>query len=573
MPRPRLTFRNAKRLEEIIMVLVRFGFSDWVSRLHLGRLARRLAFWRWGRGEPAPGSVRQDSRTPDSLRWQRFRLALEELGPTFIKFGQIMANRADLMPAGLIVELEKLQDQVPPFGPEQVTVLVEAELGAPLASLFSSFNTTPVASASIAQVHEARLHDGRRVALKVQRPDIQPVIERDLEVLGLLARLVVRYVPDLRHFNPPGLVEEFRRQIMRELDFAQELSHMDSFARLFRGTKTIHVPSTYPKFSTRRVLCMEFIQGTKLSAVLSGGNSGFDRSEIARRLADLMLEQVFWHGFFHADPHPGNVMILEGEVICFLDFGMMGRINLDEQKMMVDLLASLVERDYRHVTGNLLRLFGHSVHEDRALETEIGDILDRYFELPLGELDFGEVFQRLVIVVQNHALNVPSKYLLMAKALVIAEGVGSQLSPEFSFMNLFGPFARRLALRRLRPDQFARTIWQKGEDYAELLREFPGEGLELLQAMRRGEFTVNFRLRGAEPLRQTIESVGTRLVFGLVLAAILISSSLIIRAGIAPFLYGVPLVGLIGFGIAAAMSFGFLLIIIRHMFHKTPRGE
>jgi ubiquinone biosynthesis protein len=569
MQRTRLTFRNAKRLEEIIMVLVRFGFSDWVGRLRLHRIAARLDFWRRGKITPVPAG----SPTGEALRWQRFRQALEELGPTFIKFGQIMANRADLLPPGLVAELEKLQDQVPPFSFEQVAVVIEGEFGQPLAQVFPVFKPDPVASASIAQVHEATLADGKRVAVKVQRPGIEPLIQRDLEVLALLAGLVVRYVPDLRHFDPPGLVEEFRRQILRELDFNMELQNMERFAAMLRDKPSLHVPSTHPKQSSRRVLCMEYIDGTKLAAVLADGAKRFDKPELARNLADLMLEQVFHHGFFHADPHPGNVMVLPDNVVCFLDFGMMGRIRSDEQKTLTDLLAAMVDNDYRHVTSNLLKLFGHSGHEIRGLDNEIADILDTYFDRPLGDIDFGEVFQRMVGVIQQHSLTVPSKFLLMAKALVIAEGVGGQLSPEFSFMNLFGPFARRMAFRRLRPDRLARNAWQQGEDWLDLTQAFPGEILELLQILRRGESTVNFRLRGVEPLRQTIESIGTRLVFGLVLAAILVSSSLVIRAESGPQLFGMSLIGVIGFGIAGIMSFGFLLVIVRHLFHKGGKED
>ncbi len=573
MPRTRLTFNNARRLEEIIMVLLRFGFSDWVSRLHLRRLGGKLLFWR--QKPSGDAAVNRGNRlTSDAaLRWRRFRLALEELGPTFIKFGQIMANRSDFLPLALISELEKLQDQVPPFAADQVIPLIERELGRPVAEMFPEFNPIAVASASIAQVHEARLQNGQHLAIKVQRPDIEPLIQRDLEVLALLAGLVVRYVPDLRHFNPPGLVDEFRRQILRELDFSLELHNMNRFASMLQDQASLHVPTTYPEFSSSRVLCMEFIEGTKLSLVFADHDQRFDKPLLARRFADLMLEQVFNHGFFHADPHPGNILVLPDNVLCFLDFGMMGRIRPDEQDILVEMLTSMVEHDYRHVTTSLLRLFGHSQHEAHHLENEIADLLDQNLEQALGTIDFGEVFQRLVGIIQQHSLTVPSKYLLMAKAMVIAEGVGMKLSPEFSFMSVFGPFARRMAFKRLRPERLVRAGLERAGDYAALVQEFPGEALEIMQAVRRGDLYINFRLRGIEPLQATIESIGTRLVFGLVLAAILISSSLIIRAGVAPYIYGMSIIGLIGFGIAGIMSLGFLLVIVRHLFKKSSRGD
>lgn len=484
-----------------------------------------------------------------------------------------MSNRADLLPPELIVELEKLQDQVPPFAGSLAESIIEEELGEPIATIFPVFNPVPVASASIAQVHEAYLRDGMRVAVKIQRPNIEPMILRDLEILAMIASLADRHIAELRNFDPRGMVSEFHKQILKELDFTQEFHNMERFGQMFRGNNAIHVPKAWKNLTTRKVLTMEYVQGTKLSQIIDGSNDHFDRPLIAGRLAELMLDQVFHYGFFHADPHPGNVMILADNVACFLDFGMMGRIFPDEQKLLIDLLVAMTASDYRQITVNLLRLVGHNTHDIPDLEIEIADLLDLYFDRPMGEIDFGEVFQRLVLLVQSHQLKVPSKLLLMAKALVISEGIGSKLSPDFSFMNLFAPFARKMAMRKLRPDRLARTLFDKGTVYADIVQEFPIEAMELLRGVQRGDLTINFRIRGIEPLRKTIDNVGTQMVFGITLAAILISSSLIIRAEIPPLVNGIPVIGLIGFGIAGIMSFGFLLSIISRVFQKTRKGE
>ncbi len=590
------SFSHIRRLEEISVNLIRFGFGEWMDRIRFGRIIRRLSSQASRRaqsrasshgkqddpGSPdlEQGSAQFDWRCVDdqqTLRkkshWQRIRMLLEALGPTFVKFGQILSNRADLIEPGLIEELSKLQDQVTPFSADLVETIIRDELLKDPKELFSSFSPQPVASASIAQVHEAWLLDGRRVAVKVQRPDIQTMIMRDLEILELLARLVERYVPEYRHFDPSGLIAEFRKQILRELDFTLELHNMERFSLLFRGNQNIYVPGAFKPLCSHKILTMEFVQGVKLSAILDGTVNGFDREAIAKNLAELMLEQVFFHGFFHADPHPGNVIMLGGGRACFIDFGMMGRIHPDEQRILVELLVAMAGGNYKHITTSLLRLVGHTSHDIPSLEVEIADLLDLYFDRPMGEIDFGEVFQRLVLLIQGHELKVPSKFLLMAKALVIAEGVGSQLSPSFSLMTLFEPFAARMSLRQLRPDRLWKTISTQAESYLELLRDFPIESMELLKAARRGDFTINFRIKGIEPLRQSLENIGTRLIFGIVLAAILISSSLIIRAEVPPIVNGVPVIGLIGFGIAGLMSFGFLITILARLWRKPKKGD
>lgn len=563
------------------MVFLKFGFQEWLKRIRFGKVLAGLKLRPRPRPDGCPDpdsipvhpSVFDQARLEERSSWERLRMALEVLGPTFVKFGQIMSNRSDVLPPGLIVELTKLQDQVPPFPSEQALAMVRTELGDGTERLFSEFNPVPVASASIAQVHEGWLADGCRVAIKIQRPNIEPVILRDLEILAYLARLVERHVPELRHFDPEGMVAEFRRQMLRELDFTLEKANMERFAQCFRGDKRIHVPRSMPHLCSRRVLTMEYVQGIKLGSILEHRLPvQVDRQALADNLAALMLDQVFTHGFFHADPHPGNVMVLPGNKACFLDFGMMGRIHPEEQKNLIDLLSAMPTRNYRHITQSLLHLVGQSSHDVPDLELEIADLLDVYFDRPLGEIDFGELFQRLVLLVQGHNLKIPSKFLLLAKTMVISEGIGSQLSPEFSLLAYFEPFAAKMAMRQLEPERLAKLLLGKAEAYTELVQEFPLETREVLRLLKNGELSINFRLRGVEPLKESVEHTGTRLVFGLVLAAILISSSLMIRANVPPLVYGIPIIGLIGFGIAGIMSFGFLISIIKGLWHKPGKG-
>jgi len=579
----RLGFQHIKRLEEISLILLRFGFKEWLVRLHLGKNLKSLKVpflkpKKISIPETDCKESEPETKAKNGLNtWQRLRCALENLGPTFIKFGQILSNRADILPQALIAELSKLQDQVPAFAPEDAKRILEQELGQGLTKLFLSFNETAVASASIAQVHEAYLHNGRRVAVKIQRPGIEPIIAQDLDIMAFLARLVERHLPEYRQLDPSGMVAEFSKQIRKELDFKLELQNMERFGELFQGSKLLYAPKPWPKFSTGRVITMEFIQGQKLSSLLDASRpqdfKQVNREILAKRLAEAMLEQVFIHGFFHADPHPGNILVLPGDLPCFLDFGMMGRIQKSEQQILAKLLEGLLKQNSHQVTVRLLELANYNPSDVPNLEYEIAEFLELYFDRPMKNLNVAEVFQDLLKIVQNHKIAIPSKYLLLGKALLISEGLGSQLSPDFSLYEYFKIFAAKLALKRLNPEEMLKEGLRYADTYKELIQDFPLDSMQILKLIRQGRLSINFRIKDLEPLARSLEHTGTQLVFGLVLASILISSSLIIRSNVPPLINGVPVIGLIGFGIAGLMSFGFLLAILVRLWRKPKKGD
>jgi ubiquinone biosynthesis protein len=422
-------------------------------------------------------------------------------------------------------------------------------------------------------VHRGVLVTGEEVALKIQRPGIQTTIETDLEIVAYIARLAERYLPASRYLGPTDLVKEFRKHIMKELDFTRERQNMERFRSSHRNRRGLHVPRTYPKHSTERLLVMEYVHGIKASMLDTHEAReklhDYDPAVVARRGADLMLEQILIHGFFHADPHPGNVMVLPGNVICFLDFGLMGRLHETERNHLATAISGVVRRDGTRVTDAILRL----THCNRALEyeelvEEIQDMVDDYLDRPLKEVNIAQLFTELLRLVVNHGLQVPSGLLMVAKALLTIEGVGMNIYPEFTLQPALEGVVKQLVIQQLKPERLSRVGMTTLIEYANLLRDLPTEASGLVRQLRSGQLTVGFRLRGLEPLRHTLDNIGYRLIFGFVLAAVMISSALIIHAKLPPLWNGISIIGIVGFGIAGILGMGFLFSLVVRVFRR-----
>lgn len=545
-------------------MMVKYGLSEWVRMLRLEKAVPGIRSLLVRRGPKPPA---------DASRWEIIRMALEELGPTFIKIGQLLSNRADILPNDLIRELSRLQDEVQPIPYTQIVAAVREELGKPIDHVFASFDEQPTASASIAQVHRATLSSGDVVAVKVQRPGIESMIDTDLDIVAYLARLAERYVTSSRYLGPTDMVKEFRRNLRRELDFTRERQNMERFASIFSRRSGLKIPTTHARYSSRRLLVMEYVDGTKLSSFFANPDGPhkvhFDRAAVAERGASLTLEQILIHGFFHADPHPGNLMILPGDTVCFLDFGLMGRLHEEERDQLASAIAGMVRRDAAKVTDSLLRLTRTTRTPDyEELVDEIQEIVDDYLDRALKDVNIAELFSDLITLIVGHGITVPTSLMMVAKALLTIEGVGMNLYPEFTLQPALEDAVRKVMRYRLRPENIAREASTLGLEYLELIRDTPSDVSGVIRQLRTGQLTVGFRLRGLEPLRNTLDNIGYRLVFGLVIAALLVSSALIIHAKLPPLWNDISIVGLAGFGIAGILGSGFLFTLVAKVFRR-----
>ena len=555
LPNPVRQYHYLARYGEIVAVLARYGFGDLLLRLRVHR------FVKIGRRTMLLKPLEQLSAVS---RWDRVRMALEELGPTFIKLGQFASNRPDVLPIDLVTALEKLQDAVPPIAQAEALARVEKELGRPVGELFARFDETPFASASIAQVHRATLRDGQEVAVKVQRPRIDEVIAIDIVIMHHLAQLLEKYLDELRALHPQQLVDEFAGALNKELDFSAEARHFDIFAANFRDDPEVHIPKVFNEFSTRKIITTEFIKGKKISGAEEMRAAGFDPAEIARRGSRAVLKQVFVHGFFHADPHAGNIIIMPGNVIAFVDLGMAGILTPTTRRRMSVIIEGFVRRDPEAIVRVLYELTDQRFDRREYLEHEIAELMHEYGSAALQTINIGNVLQRLSHIMAEHRFRLIPGFYLLIKSLVTLEGIGYRLDPAYSLMEHVEPFARRLIAERYGPAGIAREALGTGAEFAALLRDFPAETRDLLHLIKAGKLRIEFEHHGLAPLLNRFDQLVNRIVYGLVLASLVIGSSVVVLSNIPPKLYGLPLIGVAGFLAAGIMGFWLLISIIHH---------
>ena len=546
--------KDLQRLRDIVVVFLRYGYTDIAEALHLpSALDIRIKRLR-----------KEQERFQDLSSPVRLRLAFEELGPTFVKLGQILSTRPDFVPEEFIVELTKLQYGARTLAYEEVIGVVESEMRGPVSAFFRSINRRALGAASIAQVHKARLKNGQVVVIKVQRPGIEDTVHVDLEIMAYLASLIEDHLEGWKVHRPVRVVEEFAKVMRQELDFRQEAGHIDRFAWQFESDEQVFVPKVYREVSTSRLLTMDFVGGQKFSELVQqeeveGGE------ELAAQVTDLMMRQVFSHGFFHADPHPGNIHLLDDGRVCFLDYGMMGFLDERSREAFVDLVRAIGTRNERNVTSALLRMTDREGESAKpGLEGEIADFMHQHLFRPLGQLDAGLMFSQLLSITTKYELQVAPSYFVMLKSLSLTESIVKKFHPEHDVIGQAGPILRQIRLRRLHPARVSETVLEFGLELGDLLREFPAEVRRVFNTFKHGDAKVTFRHDGLEPAVQAWDRVSNRLSFAIVLASLIIGSSLIIHAEIPPTWQGVPVIGLLGFVIAAFMGFTLLIAIIRH---------
>lgn len=547
-------FRNVRRLGQILDVLAKYGFGTFVDRIGLdrSRLGRRLF-------RSPDGKALHD--VPAAVR---FRKVLEELGPTFIKFGQILSTRPDLIPPHYCSELRKLQDHVPPFPFEEVKTAVEADLKKPLEEVFRHFSPKPAAAASLAQVHLAILLDGKKVVVKVQRPRVKEIIDEDLDILAQLARLANRYVEELKPYNPLQMVQEFRQAILKELDFTIEARNTERIRQMFEGDATVYIPQVFPAYSSQHVMVMERVEGIKISDLKALEKAGLDRKQLAINGANAFLKQIFIYGFFHADPHPGNLFALEGNRVAFIDFGMVGRLHKESKEQIAGMLVGIATRDTQRLLQAAVAL--GAVKEDAPLQRlswDLEDLLDRYYVGSLKSLKLGDAMMDLLEVMARYQIRMPPEMTMLAKTLITIEGVGETLDPNFDMVGLTQPFARKLAMSRFNPSNLAKDIRELIESLYSLAVTLPKDLQWVLNKLKQGTLGIELQLKGLEKLIQTLDKVSNRLAFSVVIAALIIGSSIVVLANKGPFLFGYPAFGMIGYLAAGLMGLWLVISILR----------
>jgi ubiquinone biosynthesis protein len=528
--------RDLPRYRQILATLVRYGYQDVVAALHLEGLVRPIE--RVALGEDIP---RQD-------RARRLRLVCEDLGPTFVKLGQVLSTRPDLLPESYTNELAGLRDDVRPFPFDQVEAILREEYSRPAAEVFASIDPRPVASASISQVHRAVLADGRTIALKVRRPDIGKVVQADLDIIKNLAQLVERRLPMLASYRPVALAREFERTLKRELDFSTELRTMQKCRVQFAGDPTAHIPLAHEEFSTSRVIAMEFIEGVAINDLAGIRALGIEPGDVAVTGARILLKQIFALGFFHADPHPGNLRVLPGGVIAPLDYGMFGLLDGLIRERIADLLVGLLAQDTDRVLRALeaLDVRGESL-DPRGFHRDLGELVASYCDLTLDTINLGPMLRELIGFVRAHHLHIPPELVLLIRSLVTIEGVGRHLDPHFDIAHQLQPFLRALSLRRFHPYRMMSQTVRTAEDLQRIATLLPDLLSQSLESIKRGEMRVHFDLQGFGRLVRQLTRASNTLAVGIIISGLFVASSLVFRAGPPPLAYT-------GFFTAAALG-------------------
>ncbi|MGD9235824.1 MAG: AarF/UbiB family protein [Desulfobacterales bacterium] len=549
------TYRHLNRYRQILAILFKYGFGDLLDRLSIDQYI--------GAGLQAISRKRAE-RVAKLTRPQRLRMAFEELGPTYIKLGQILSTRPDLVPVDILEELSRLQDEVPPFPFEDVKTVIESEFGLPAEKLFDQLDEKPLASASIGQVHEARTKDGEPVAVKFQRPDIQRTIEVDLEIMLHLATLAERHIKEFEIHRPVKIVEEFARTLEKEIDYRNEATNMERIARRFLDIPHIYIPAVFREFTTSRVLTTELIEGIKISKIESIDKAGLDRKVIAERIVGLVLKQAFEHGFFHADPHPGNIFVLADNVICLVDYGMMGLVDRATREAFVDLMDSVVHQQEVKTSQVLLNLTDWDEEPDiRALEREVADFMGRHFYKPLKDMEIGKLLQDLLHLTMRFRLRLPPDIFLMIKALSSVEGVGRALDPDFDLIAHARPFIERVKLERFGPKRISADVYDMMSRLLQFLHQFPKDLMDLTGMIRQQRLSLQLEHKGLDSMLATQDQTSNRMSFAIIIAALIIGSALIVISEIPPLVYGISLIGIIGYLVAAIMGIWLLVAIIK----------
>lgn len=553
----RQSYQDLMRLRHIAQILIKNGLGFVIDQMGLNRL---LTLRRRSKEAEQASSYSMP---------ERVRLTLEELGPTFVKLGQLMSTRPDILPPQYIAELSKLLDAVPPFECEVVVETVESELEGSLDELFATFAHTPVASASIGQVHYATLKSGERVVVKVQRPHIREMIEADLGLLLRQSRFLAKHSEILRDYQIAELLEEFGIALQEELDYVREGRNADRLRQVLGDEPIVHIPRVYWELTTSKVITLEHVEGMSLAKLARVEEAGYDLPAIASVIVDIYFQQVFYAGIFHADPHPANIM-LQSNQVSLVDFGLVGFVSESLKDSLRDLVIALISQNVEDITTIVLDLGASSKPPDRRLlERDIRRLLSRYYGATLESMSIGDFLEQIMNVAFKYRIRLPADLALLARTLIILEGVALRLDPTFNSVEFAKPYVRQMLRERLSFSKWSQQAERTLRSLSKLAHSLPQRSTNLLTQLEDGDLTVGLEIRRWERMVFKLDTMANRLSFSLIVAALIIGSSLIIQSGQETSTWILPWVGWaipvpqIIFGLAGVLSLWWLLLIAR----------
>ncbi len=525
--------RTLSRFDEIIKIFRKYDFDKVLGQTTRNKIS----------------PFRSDADNKELLKEdfpERLRLMLQELGTTFIKFGQLLASRPDLVGEKISEELSQLHDDNPPVDYEEIKEMIETQLGGNIEEFFVEFSKTSLATASIAQVHEAKLHSGERVAVKVQKPNIEDIVETDLSIMKFIANESDRFDTGFRHLNLPAVIHEFDRSIHKEMDFDNELMNIRHLNDNFIYNDKIIVPVIYPDYSTEKVLTMEYVDGVKLSDVIAGDDPKYNKILIADRIVRAYLKQIFLDGFFHADPHPGNIFITEDNAVCFIDFGMMGILDDEFRQDLAELMINFSDHNIDGLINQLIRMDILNEKTDiNLLKSDLNDLFSKYYGMELSR--FNGIIEDLLFLMQKYEIRLPNEFVLMARGLSMVENIALRLDPNINVVEYLKPIATKLIAQRYNPKKMVNNAKNSFFAFEHVLKGLPSLISKTFYKIEEGEVTVNIEVKH-------ISEIANQLSLAIIIAALLIGSSLVMLIDAGPRFYEMPVLGFIGFTISLALG-------------------
>lgn len=549
------TLRNLQRTRQIVGILIKYGFEDVVASTPA--LRKLLA------GTPnSVGKAAGEYRSfVEYSRWERVRMVFEELGPTFVKLGQVLSNRPDILPEELIIELQKLQSNVQPFAFDKVKEIIEVDTGQRLDEVFQSFEEKPLGSASIGQVHKAVLHDGTEVVVKVRRPKVKQIVAIDISVMRDFVQRSKSMLEKNGVINAMDVVDAFDRSMQKEMDYLNEARNIESFRNAYKDYTNFYVPKVYRELSTSRMLVMEMVKGCKITDVQQLREWGIDPGYIAEQGITIYLTQIFEYGFFHADPHPGNIIIQPDGRICLIDFGMIGTLMRRDRYALAGVFVAMSQQNPQSMASNLRKLsIEDNITNMRALEYDLNDIIEDFSTLSVQEANIAEMTTRLQKVVYDHRLRVPGGVFIILRALAILEGIGKEIHPNFQTYEFIRPFGAKLVRDQLDPNNLTMEALNRASDLFAFLESFPVEVRDIMVQMRKGKLQYRYEIANYRAIFKRADQLVNRVFLALFVVALLLASAIMTTADLPPVKWGLPMPSLIGFSLALL----FALLLLRN---------